>query len=193
MPADRPIPVRRCTLLPPSVSHQVTAGRSEPNKPATPSALPIPSVQPPTRSHPAIEILSNACSIVTSFSVSCHPRIEAIWLPTHRWCNFIQARRGSPERNQPGAMAQLVAHHTGSVGVRGSSPLSSTEIAGQARSETGPDLFFVSDPAFTPRFCSGFCLAWCHLGGGVSRCVDRDCADAAGSKSPCRRHRCRLR
>jgi hypothetical protein len=28
-----------------------------------------------------------------------------------------------------GAMAQLVAHHTGSVGVRGSSPLSSTHIA----------------------------------------------------------------
>lgn len=32
-----------------------------------------------------------------------------------------------------GAMAQLVAHHTGSVGVRGSSPLSSTN--------TGPPLF----------------------------------------------------
>src|SRR5699024_9830565 len=29
-----------------------------------------------------------------------------------------------------GAMAQLVAHHTGSVGVRGSSPLSSTSTAG---------------------------------------------------------------
>lgn len=28
-------------------------------------------------------------------------------------------------------MAQLVAHHTGSVGVRGSSPLSSTEITGR--------------------------------------------------------------
>lgn len=30
-----------------------------------------------------------------------------------------------------GAMAQLVAHHTGSVGVRGSNPLSSTIIPGQ--------------------------------------------------------------
>ena len=30
------------------------------------------------------------------------------------------------ERTEYGAMAQLVAHHTGSVGVRGSSPLSST-------------------------------------------------------------------
>ena len=32
-----------------------------------------------------------------------------------------------PIAGQFGAVAQLVAHHTGSVGVRGSSPLSSTE------------------------------------------------------------------
>src|SRR4051794_16094233 len=37
-----------------------------------------------------------------------------------------------------GAMAQLVAHHTGSVGVRGSSPLSSTRENAVFRSRGGP-------------------------------------------------------
>jgi hypothetical protein len=37
----------------------------------------------------------------------------------------------------PGAVAQLVAHHTGSVGVRGSSPLGSTLIL-HAKSTDSP-------------------------------------------------------
>ena len=53
-------------------------------------------------------------------------------------------------REQPGdgqgAVAQLVAHHTGSVGVRGSSPLSSTEV----------------DQAVLP-FGSGLRRPWCHF------------------------------
>lgn len=43
---------------------------------------------------------------------------------------ILRARRrgvtSSEHTTKHGAMAQLVAHHTGSVGVRGSSPLSST-------------------------------------------------------------------
>ncbi len=48
---------------------------------------------------------------------------------------ILRARRrgvtSSEHTTKHGAMAQLVAHHTGSVGVRGSSPLSSTITAGQ--------------------------------------------------------------
>lgn len=49
---------------------------------------------------------------------------------------ILRARRrgvtSSEHTTKHGAMAQLVAHHTGSVGVRGSSPLSSTkEVAVQ--------------------------------------------------------------
>lgn len=48
---------------------------------------------------------------------------------------ILRARRrgvtSSEHTTKHGAMAQLVAHHTGSVGVRGSSPLSSTIIPGQ--------------------------------------------------------------
>jgi hypothetical protein len=54
-------------------------------------------------------------------------------------------------------MAQLVAHHTGSVGVRGSSPLSSTETP-QFRPgiRTGSDfLIEASGPALTQRAVSG--------------------------------------
>ncbi len=142
------------------------------DKPATPSALPVPSVQPATVNVPTIEPPSNTCSILTASTLACHPRIEAIWWPTHRWCNFIQARRGSPQRNRPGAMAQLVAHHTGSVGVRGSSPLSSTEIAGQDRSKTGPDLIFVSGPRLPPVLVlDPVCR---NRRGRVCSCVHRD-------------------
>lgn len=35
-------------------------------------------------------------------------------------------------------MAQLVAHHTGSVGVRGSSPLSSTRMGRSGKSYSSP-------------------------------------------------------
>lgn len=56
---------------------------------------------------------------------------------------ILRARRrgvtSSEHTTKHGAMAQLVAHHTGSVGVRGSSPLSSTITAGQ-----GPGIFVSS-------------------------------------------------
>lgn len=53
VPAARPIPVQRSTPARKSVSRQATAGHSETDKPATPSALPIPSVQPPIDPYPA--------------------------------------------------------------------------------------------------------------------------------------------
>src|SRR5882724_5895057 len=54
-----------------------------------------------------------------------------------------------------GAVAQLVAHHTGSVRVRGSSPLSSTIVV-RARGERGPFLF---------RHCLWGCNPQAPLGG----------------------------
>ena len=46
-----------------------------------------------------------------------------------------------------GAMAQLVAHHTGSVGVRGSSPLGSTrnDLGIKPRSFLSADIFDLLD------------------------------------------------
>lgn len=50
---------------------------------------------------------------------------------------ILRARRrgvtSSEHTTKHGAMAQLVAHHTGSVGVRGSSPLSSTSTSPRGR------------------------------------------------------------
>ena len=61
-------------------------------------------------------------------------------------------RLGHTRPGRQGAVAQLVAHHTGSVGVRGSSPLSSTLL-------TRP----FSDSE------SGFRRFWCQRGGHWSR------------------------
>ena len=59
--------------------------------------------------------------------------------------------RGCPLRRVRGAVAQLVAHHTGSVGVRGSSPLGSTPLS--------------RENASTPLIGVEVFLGWGHRGG----------------------------
>ena len=67
-------------------------------------------------------------------------------------------------------MAQLVAHHTGSVGVRGSSPLSSTQIdAVQKRVErdSAPlERLFAATSAFGPSDSLLQALTKARLGDG---------------------------
>lgn len=61
-------------------------------------------------------------------------------------------------------MAQLVAHHTGSVGVRGSSPLSSTIIPGQTTWD-----FLSRGPGMAEGISIGATQKWPVVAGGVGQ------------------------
>jgi len=66
--------------------------------------------------------------------------------------------------SRPGAVAQLVAHHTGSVGVRGSSPLSSTPLT--CKFICRSPVYWVFCPPGPHRVRTGRC---CHAAKGSSR------------------------
>ena len=78
----------------------------------------------------AVAPVRSLCSATAGQAGRAGPGPMVLWL-------FLPASTGlsgpppqktfGPRFDIPGAMAQLVAHHTGSVGVRGSNPLSSTE------------------------------------------------------------------
>ena len=98
----------------------------------------VPSTRPRAEavlSGPGRSVCDVECNPLPLNLVRCNRRRVDLGAPVaYRRRSLVGVLKFDPR--QPDELMTLY------VGVRGSSPLSSTEIAGQARSKTGPDLFY---------------------------------------------------